>query len=143
MNENHSAYPQTRDELIGLLKQHDINPTSQRIEIAGFVLNKPQHVSADQILAYVKSSKTYVSKSTVYNTLNLFARKGLVKELIIDNDKVFFDSNTSEHHHFFNEETSELMDFNTDQIRFTELPEPPQGLVATGVDIVVKVKKQD
>ena len=134
-------YPENEAQLMQLLEERGINATSQRMEIADILLTKPQHLSADQVLAIAQQHGANVSKATVYNTLNLFASKGLLKELIIDGNKIFFDSNTTEHHHFYNEETSELMDFDTEQLSITEMPEPPAGMISTGIDVIVKVKK--
>lgn len=141
MDTNSHHYPQNEEQLTKLLEDSGINPTSQRLEIAGIFLIKPQHLSADQLLELAQQRGANVSKATVYNTLNLFASKGLLKELIIDGNKVFFDSNTSEHYHFFNEQTSELTDFETHQLSITSIPEPPAGMVRTGVDVIVKVKR--
>ena len=130
-----------KPKIIQILRDHRISPTIQRMEIAQILLSKKQHLSADQVLDIVNRDRTKVSKATIYNTLGLFARKGLVKELIIDPNKVFYDSNVSEHHHFFNVETGELMDIETDCLALSEIPNLPQGTVATGVDVVIRVKQ--
>ena len=130
-----------KPKIIQILRDHRISPTIQRVEIAQILLSKKQHLSADQVLDIVNRDRTKVSKATIYNTLGLFARKGLVKELIIDPNKVFYDSNVSEHHHFFNVETGELMDIETDCLALSEIPNLPQGTVATGVDVVIRVKQ--
>ena len=131
----------SKPRIIQILRDHRISPTIQRVEIAQILLSKKQHLSADQVLEIVNSDRAKVSKATIYNTLGLFARKGLVKELIIDPNKVFYDSNVSEHHHFFNIETGELMDIDTDCQFLGELPCLPEGTVATGVEVVIRVKQ--
>ncbi len=141
MTSETETYPAREEQLIQLLEKSDITPTSQRVEIADILLTKAQHMSADQVLASVREHGANVSKATVYNTLNLFASKGLVRELIIDGGKIFFDSNTTDHHHFYNEETNELMDFGTNQLLISTMPNPPEGTVRTGVEVIVKIKK--
>lgn len=130
-----------KPKIIQILREHRISPTIQRVEIAQILLSKKQHLSADQVLDIVNRDRAKVSKATIYNTLGLFARKGLVKELIIDPNKVFYDSNVSDHHHFFNVETGELMDIETDCLSLSEIPCLPEGTEATGVDVVIRVKQ--
>ena len=92
----------TRDDMAGLLREHGINPTHQRIEIAYALFSRQEHLSADQIMAVVNDRHSEVSKATVYNTLNLFKQHKLVREVIVDPSKVFYDPNTGPHHHFYN-----------------------------------------
>jgi Fur family iron response transcriptional regulator len=83
-----------------------------------------------------------VSKATVYNTLGLFASSGLIREVIVDPARVFYDSNTGNHHHFYNVDTGELTDIDSDSMEITTLPEMPAGTVAAGVDIIVRVRRE-
>lgn len=134
-------YPQTSAELITMLQEHDIKPTQQRLQIAGVLFAKPQHLSADQVLDQVnKLTGVYVSKATVYNTLGLFTRKGLIREVIINSTKVFYDSTTHPHHHIYNVDTGMLMDLDADEININGLPTPPAGTRIDGVDVVVRVR---
>src|SRR3989338_2996850 len=128
----HQQY--TRDNMSGLLRQHDINPTHQRIEIAHALFSRQEHMSADQIMAIVNTRHSETSKATVYNTLNLFLEKKLIREVIVDPSKVFYDPNTCEHHHFYNVDTGELMDIDADELALMNLPTLPAGTVADGVD---------
>lgn len=137
-----TSYPRNREEVIELLKQHDIIPTAQRVEIAGILLSKPQHLSADQLLQQALENGTYISKATIYNTLNLFTGKGLAREVIVDSGKVFFDSNTRGHNHFFNEDTGELIDFEFNKMKITEMPQLPGNTVTSGVDVVIRIKNK-
>lgn len=125
-----------------LLEDHRISPTRQRIEIASILLAKPQHLSADELLVLVNRGSVRVSKATVYNNLRLFARRGLVREVIVDPTKVFFDSNTSAHEHIYNIDTGELTDIDGDAIEVNRLPELPDGLEIEGVDVVVRVRNR-
>ena len=130
----------SKSEVIDVLRRHRISPTQQRVEIAQILLSKHQHLSAEQVLNLVNKDRAKVSKATVYNTLGLFARKGLVRELVIDPTKVFYDSNTTSHHHFYNVETGELMDIEPTDIELQHMPNLPMGTVAEGVDEVVRVR---
>lgn len=135
-----NKYPLSRAEVIDLMRQKGINPTQQRVEIAQVLFSEPQHVSADQVLAMVNRKRPIVSKATVYNTLGLFAQKGLVREVIVDPTKVFYDPTTAPHHHFYNVDTGELMDMDIDSLTLGELPSLPEGTEAEAVDIVIRVR---
>ena len=130
----------TRDNLADLLRSHAINPTHQRIEIAHAIFSRGEHLSADQILALVNDRASETSKATVYNTLNLFVGKKLLREVIVDPSKVFYDPNTTPHHHFYDVDTGALTDIDARDIRVTGLPALPQGMAAEGVDIIVRVR---
>lgn len=130
-------------EQIGLvLENHAIRPTSQRIDIARMLLAKPQHLSAEQVFAQVNTNGELVSKATVYNTLNLFVDKGLIKQVVVDSRYVFYDSNTESHHHFYNEDTGLLQDIDNEAMVVKEIPSLPKNTVQTGIDVVIRVKNQ-
>ena len=84
--------------------------------------------------------RAIVSKATVYNTLGLFARKGLVRELVVDPSKVYYDPTTSPHHHFYNVDTGELMDMKDSELSLGELPALPEGTVTEAVDVVIRLR---
>lgn len=130
----------TKPEVVSLLQAHGITPTQQRVEIAQVLFAKPQHLSAEQVLAMVNQEHTLVSKATVYNTLGLFARKGLVREIIVDPTRVFYDPTTSEHHHFYNVDSGTLMDIDSGTLVVGELPRLPDGTVAEGIDVIIRVR---
>jgi len=134
--------PYTRDQLVDLLRRRGINPTHQRIEIACALFARGEHLSADQILAIVNDRHSETSKATVYNTLNLFLEKKLIREVIVDPNKVFYDPNTDPHHHLYNIDTGELMDINAERIEVSGLPPLPEGMVTEGVDIIVRVRSR-
>ena len=90
----------------------------------------------------VNVEKNKVSKATVYSTLGLFAKKGLVRELVVDPTKTFYDTNVNAHHHFFNVDTGELMDIDHEHLELGELPNLPEGTVAEGVDVIIRVKSK-
>lgn len=130
----------TKPEVVSLLQAHGITPTQQRVEIAQVLFAKPQHLSAEQVLAMVNQEHTLVSKATVYNTLGLFARKGLIREIIVDPTRVFYDPTTSEHHHFYNVDSGTLMDIDSGTLVVGELPRLPEGTVAEGIDVIIRVR---
>jgi len=136
------ATTNTKCLVVKQLTQHNITPTQQRVKIGMVLLTKCQHLSADQILARVNSEASVVSKATVYNTLGLFVAKGLIREVIVDSAKVFYDSNTQPHHHFYNVDTGTLHDIEGDQLEINGLPSPPQSAVVQGIDIIVRVQEQ-
>lgn len=132
--------PNAREDVSNLLRAHAITPTHQRMEIAQVLFEKRWHPSADQILAAVNVRYAETSKATVYNTLKLFLEKKLVRELIVDPSKVFYDSNTSEHHHFYDIESGEITDIAGTGIRIEGLPPLPAGMVTAGIEIIVRTR---
>jgi len=130
----------TRDNMADLLRRHDINPTHQRIEIAYALFARQEHLSADQIMTIVNDRHSETSKATVYNTLNLFKQHNLIREVIVDPSKVFYDPNTGPHHHFFNLETGELIDIDAGDVQIQGLPALPSGMVTEGVDVIIRIR---
>lgn len=135
-----AEFKYTRDNLAEVLRSHGVNPTHQRIEIAHAIFSRCEHSSADQILALVNDRASETSKATVYNTLNLFLAKKLIREVIVDPSKVFYDPNTNPHHHFYNTDTGELTDIDARDIRVTGLPPLPHGMATDGIDIIVRIR---
>ncbi len=135
-----SKYPLSRTEVIDLMRKKGVNPTQQRVEIAQVLFAEPQHVSADQVLGMVNKQRSIVSKATVYNTLGLFASNGLVREVIVDPTKVFYDPTTAPHHHFYNADTGELLDIESDSLLMGELPPLPSGTEVDGIDVVIRIR---
>lgn len=130
----------SRENLTARLRSFGISPTHQRLEIAHALFSRMSHVSADQVLAIVNERHAETSKATVYNTLKLFVETGLVREVIVDPAKVFYDPNTGPHHHLFDVETGEITDIDASHISITGLPDLPSGKVCAGVDLIIRVK---
>ena len=105
-----------KSDLAGYLRAHGVTPTRQRLIISEVLFDKRQHVSAEQILARVAQKDKSVSRATVYNTLNSFVDKKLIKALVIDKSKVFYDTNVSSHHHVYNVDTGEVVDVCPDHV---------------------------
>ncbi len=128
------------EELSALLERHGVAPTTQRLEIARVLLAQAQHLSADQVLGRLHAAGARVSKATVYNTLNLFAERGLARHVIVDPAKVFFDSNVAPHQHFYNVDTGALTDIGAEMLAPARLPSAPAGTEICGVDVIVRVR---
>ena len=130
-----------RSDILAKFAEQGVQTTPQRIEIAEILLEKPQHLSAEQIIDRLRDAGSSVSKATVYNTLNLFTDRGLVRECVVDPERRFYDSRTSPHHHFYNVDTGELADIPDDAISFDSLPELPGGSQIESVEVIIKVRR--
>lgn len=130
----------TRDNLAETLRAHGINPTHQRIEIAYALFSRQEHLSADQIMTIVNERHSETSKATVYNTLNLFVEKGLVREVIVDPSRVFYDPNTDPHYHMYDVQSGKLTDISAAEVKISGLPALPDGMVTEGMDVIVRVR---
>jgi len=100
-----------------------------------------QHLSAEQVLEGLRTSGTRISKATVYNTLNLFAARGVVRQLAVDGDRAWFDSNTEPHYHFQDLDSGALTDLPTTAVRFEQLPPPPPGTEYAGIELFIRLRR--
>jgi Fur family iron response transcriptional regulator len=123
------------------LRIFGIQPTAQRLRIAALLIGAPQHLTADQLLDRLRSDGARVSKATVYNTLNLFAARGVVRQLAVDGDRAWFDSNTEPHYHFQDLESGALTDLPTTAVRFEQLPPPPPGTEYAGIELFIRLRR--
>jgi len=119
-----------------------IRPTAQRVRIASLLLSAPQHLSAEQILANLRSAGARVSKATVYNTLNLFASHGLIRLLSVDGTRAWFDSNVDAHYHFHDTSSGALIDVPVPEVEFSRLPPAPPGTEVAGIDLVIRLRRK-
>lgn len=129
-----------REQVTDMLRTNGITPTRQRVEIAFALFSRWEHVCADQLMAIVNEGDPEVSKATVYNTLNLLREKGLIRQVIVDPTRVFFDPNTGDHHHMYDVVTGTLVDLDPDAVAVTARLPIPDGMVAEGIDVVVRVR---
>jgi Fur family iron response transcriptional regulator len=139
MNNLNITFPLERSDVVSMLQHFKISPTRQRVEIAEFLFQRPQHLSAEKILDGVTNAGNRVSRATVYNTMGLFASKGVVREVLIDRERVFYDSNTEVHQHLYNVDTGELMDVYDAEVEMVSEPALPDGLKIIDTDVVFKV----
>jgi Fur family transcriptional regulator, iron response regulator len=133
----------TRDDVVSLLTRRGVLPTAQRVDIALLTLAQPQHLSAEQVIAAIKTHGLKISKATVYNTLNLFCERGLLRTVDVDPTRQFYDSSTAAHHHFYNVDTGELTDIPLESVVLTVDTALPPGTQHAGVDVVVRVRRAD
>jgi Fe2+ or Zn2+ uptake regulation protein len=108
------------DEAV-LLEMHGIKPSAQRVAIARYVLHTDEHPSADEVWARVKKPFPMVSRATIYNTLNLFVERGLLRHLVLTEGRLAFDSNVERHHHFIDEDTGKIYDLPWDTFKVSRI----------------------
>ena len=126
--------------VINQLREAGLRPTRQRIALAKILFEGGnRHVTAESLHGEVQNAKMRVSLATVYNTLHQFTEVGLLREIVVDSQRCYFDTNTSEHHHFFHEKSNRLEDIPLGQVEIAALPQPPDGTEITRVDVVVKL----
>ena len=125
------------------LQRAGIPPTRQRLAIAEVLFTRPVHLSADQVLARVREHMPDVSRATVYNTLKLFREKNMVRELVVDPERVFYDSNTEPHYHLFDVRTGELSDVSAEELQVVGTPVLPAGLELEEVDVIIRVRSRE
>lgn len=124
------------------LRGAGLRPTRQRQALGQLLFGSgDRHVTAETLHAEALSTGEQVSLATVYNTLHQFKRAGLLRELAIDGSRAYFDTNTSNHNHFFVEDAGELLDISGDGIHVDGLPEPPEGMKISHIDVVVRLVK--
>jgi Fur family iron response transcriptional regulator len=103
------------------LREHGIQPSAQRVAVASYVLHTHEHPSAELVFRRVRAGFPWISRATVYNTLNLFVDKGLLQRLTIAGDSVVFDPVTETHHHFIDEETGAIHDVPWERVQVCNL----------------------
>ena len=131
------AFKEVRERL----RLSALRPTRQRAALAWLLLAKGnRHVTADELFSEATEANLSISLATVYNTLHSFAKVGLVREIAIGGSKVHFDTNLSDHHHYFYEDSSELVDIPEAGPRLQSIVELPEGMDAVRVDIIVHLR---
>jgi len=118
-----------------------LRPTRQRLALARLLFDSgDRHVTAEQLHQQAVGNGVKVSLATVYNTLNQFTASGLLREVAVDSRRSYFDTNTELHHHFFNQDTEQLIDISGDAVAVSHLPSAPDGTVIDGVDVIIRVR---
>ena len=124
------------------LRHVGLRPTRQRVELAGLLFrDQDRHVTAESLHDEVTQAGLRVSLATVYNTLHQFTQAGLLRQVIVDAARGYFDTNTGDHQHFFLETEGLLIDMPGDTIAVAGVPSPPVGLSVDRVDVVVRVRR--
>ncbi|MBU1211100.1 MAG: transcriptional repressor [Alphaproteobacteria bacterium] len=127
-----------------ILRDAGLRPTRQRMALGRLLFaGDDRHITAELLHAEVTNNGEHVSLATVYNTLHQFRRAGLLREIAIESNKTYFDTNTSNHNHFLIEPDGELMDIQSDCISIDGLPEPPEGMRISHIDVVVRLVRED
>ena len=134
--------PAILDRMAAELRRSGLRPTRQRVELGRILFAKGcRHISAEDLRAEAEAAGVQVSLATVYNALHKFTEAGLLREVAIDSGRAYFDTNVSDHHHFFVEGEGQLIDLVGD-VEIDNLPEPPEGMEITALELVVRVRRQ-
>ena len=130
---------------IAKLRNSGLRPTKQRIKICEVLFNREKtfHFSINDLTKIIQNQHNQkISLATVYNTIHAFEKKGYLKEINIGNDTSYFDTNTSSHHHFYDQDTKELIDINSQEVEIKKTPTPPNGKKIEGVEVTFKISKK-
>ena len=132
-------------EFIDKLRSSGLRPTKQRLKICEVLFNREKtfHFSINELMKIIHAKVNQkISLATVYNTVHAFKKKGHLKEIIIENDMSYFDTNTQSHHHFYDEQTKELIDINSNDVEVKKTPTPPSGKKIIDTEITFKISKE-
>jgi Fur family iron response transcriptional regulator len=125
-----------------MLRQAGLRPTRQRLALAELLYAKgDRHISAEGLHEEALVGRVPVSLATIYNTLHQFTGAGLLREVAVDGSKTYFDTNTTDHHHFFVEDDERVFDIPVGQMGVGKLPEPPAGYEISRVDVVIRLRR--
>ena len=126
-----------------VLKRAGLRPTRQRLALGQLLFAAGgRHVSAESLHEEATVAGVAVSLATVYNTLHQFTDAGLLREISVDGNRSYYDTDVSDHHHFLVEDTNEVIDIPADQLALATLPEPPEGMEIDKVEIVVRLRRK-
>lgn len=133
------------ERLPGLIRGGGLRLTRQRLFLAKILFEdrENRHVTAADLMRETREQGMHMSLATIYNTLHQFVELGLLREIVIDSKATYFDTNLSEHHHFFNEMSRELVDISQEEVEIGKLPEPPSDTQISHVDVVVHLQDID
>ncbi|MEJ0011621.1 MAG: iron response transcriptional regulator IrrA [Bauldia sp.] len=132
----------TRPEIRTMLRKSGLRPTRQRVALAEILFARGnRHISAESLHDEATVEKVPVSLATIYNTLHQFTEAGLLREVAVDGSKTYFDTNISDHHHFFVEDSNEVLDIPEGEMGVGNVPTPPPGYEITRVDVVVRLRR--
>ena len=124
------------------LRRVGLRPTRQRVSLGWILFGQgDRHITAEQLFDEAMKARIPVSLATVYNTLHQFTDAGLLRQLALDSSKAYFDTNPTEHHHYFLEDEGVLIDMPSESVTVTNFPLPPFGTEVTGVEVIVRLRK--
>jgi Fur family iron response transcriptional regulator len=125
------------------LRRVGLRPTRQRVSLGWLLFAKgDRHVTAEVLYDEARRARVPVSLATVYNTLHQFTEAGLLRQLAVDGSKAYFDTNPTEHHHFFLEDEGELVDVPAEGVTVGALPEAPEGMEVAGVEVIIRLRRK-
>lgn len=137
-----SANERPYADVLARLREVKLRPTRQRLSLARLLFEQGcRHVSAETLHEEALRTGVKVSLATIYNTLHQFTEAGLLREVVVDAGRTYFDTNVDDHHHFFFESSGELVDIPLDSISVDGLPSAPDGHEVSRVDVVVRVRE--
>jgi len=123
-----------------LLKQAGLRPTRQRLALAGLLFDGcDRHVTAEQLHGEAQSAAIKVSLATIYNTLHQFTEAGLLREVVVEPGRSYFDTNTTDHHHFYCDADGQLADIPGHSVSLANVPTPPEGMAISRVEVIIRI----
>ena len=132
-----------KKDLASKLRSSGLRPTKQRIKLADFLFNREKtfHFTVENLDRAInkKNSEDRISLATIYNTVHAFKKAGHLKEILIKDGKNYFDTNTSSHHHFYDELNQELTDIENNRIELKKFPTPPRGKTIRDVSVIINI----
>tara|TARA_B100000579_G_C22595815_1_gene740283 strand:- start:373 stop:792 length:420 start_codon:yes stop_codon:yes gene_type:complete len=126
------------------LRSSNLRPTKQRLKICEFLFDKEKtfHFTVEALNKKInKNRATKVSLATIYNTVEAFTSAGYLKEVLTSKNKSYYDTNIKSHHHFYDEESKELIDIDDSQIKLSKVPIPPKGKKIKNLEVVIRIQK--
>ena len=132
-----------KKDLVKKLRNSGLRPTKQRIKLADFLFNRDKtfHFTVENLDKAInkKNSDIKIALATIYNTVHAFKKAGHLKEILIKDGKNYFDTNTSSHHHFYDETNNELTDIENNKIELRKFPTPPKGKSICNVNVIINI----
>ena len=129
--------------LVQRLKTAGLRPTRQRLALAKLLFEPSaggdRHITAEQLHVEAVADNVRVSLATIYNSLHQFTEAGLLREVVVESGRSYFDTNVTDHHHFYFEDTGRLQDIPGEMVRLESLPTPPQGAQVARVDVIIRL----
>ena len=128
------------------LRSSNLRPTKQRLEISQYLFDREKtfHFTVDDLgkVFNSKNSSNKISLATLYNTVHAFKKAGHLREVFINRDRSYFDTNVSSHHHFFDEQKNEVIDIDSSLIKVNRIPKPPRGKLVKNIEVIIKVESE-
>jgi Fur family iron response transcriptional regulator len=130
------------EKSVALLRDAGLRPTRQRLQLAGLLFSEgDRHLTAENLHAEAQKSGIKVSLATVYNTLHQFTEAGLLRQVVVDAARSYFDTNIGDHQHFYSEDEHRLIDIPGESIAVAGIPAPPKGMSVERVDVVIRLRR--